>query len=76
LRSDAGVINAKYTGNETRFINHFDRPNVQPVYVDLDGKEHVFFLARKLIKPGEQLGFNYGKAFWEGQKPVDLNAIK
>ncbi|MBS0615356.1 MAG: SET domain-containing protein-lysine N-methyltransferase [Verrucomicrobia bacterium] len=57
------VINA-LQGNLTRFINHSSAPNLRPVHVFYGGYYHLIFLAKKEIKKGEQLCFDYGPSYW------------
>jgi uncharacterized protein len=50
------VIDAKYGGNSSRWINHSCKPNCE---ADVeDGR--VFIRARKNIKAGEELFYDYG----------------
>lgn len=51
-------------GNLTRFINHSYTPNLQPMHVFYEGFFHLIFLAIRKIEKGEQLFYNYGKAYW------------
>jgi SET domain-containing protein len=46
--------------NTARYINHSCRPNCEPnIY-----KGRVFIHARRRIKPGEELAYNYGKNYF------------
>ena len=63
------IIDAALAGNETRYINHSDVPNVSPLHVTgLDGRVHVVFVTNRDIKPGEQLFINYGSNYWSGRE--------
>ena len=59
-------INSKWTidgtprKNIARYINHSCRPNCEAV---AQGK-HVFVYARRGIKSGEELTYDYGKEYW------------
>jgi SET domain-containing protein len=47
--------------NTARYINHSCRPNCEPnIY-----KGRVFIHARRKIKPGEELNYNYGKNYFD-----------
>jgi uncharacterized protein len=47
--------------NTARYINHSCRPNCEPnIY-----KGRVFIHARRRIKPGEELNYDYGKNYFE-----------
>lgn len=61
------MIDALHEGNETRFINHSNDPNLQPqCLVNADqGLLHLVFFAAKHIDKGSQLTFNYGPDFWK-----------
>ncbi|TRZ06152.1 hypothetical protein HGM15179_020955, partial [Zosterops borbonicus] len=70
-RQDGEVycIDARYYGNVSRFINHLCDPNIIPVRVfmlhqDLRFPRIAFFSSRH-IRPGEELGFDYGDRFWD-----------
>lgn len=46
--------------NTARYINHSCRPNCEPnIY-----KGRVFIHARRRIRPGEELSYNYGKNYF------------
>ncbi len=47
--------------NTARYINHSCRPNCEPnIY-----KGRVFIHAKRRIKPGEELNYNYGKNYFD-----------
>ena len=59
------VIDASKEGNFTRFINHSSAPNLEMRSgVFSDGVIHMIFLAKRLIRKGEELTLHYGKRFW------------
>ena len=62
--NDKYVIDANIDGNSARWINHSCAPNCESVTVeDPKGdkkKDRVFIEARRAIKPGEELTYNYG----------------
>ena len=53
---DGRVIDADVRGNAARWINHSCKPNCE-TYEDEDGR--VFIAARRAIKPGEELTYDY-----------------
>lgn len=63
-------IDAKLRGNFTRFINHSSDANCK-VEVAYDG--YIFrllILAKKKIRPGEELRLNYGKDYWRHRSAI------
>jgi SET domain-containing protein len=50
------VIDALYGGNSSRWINHSCSPNCKPH--EVDGR--IFIKARRDIKTGEELNYDYG----------------
>jgi len=53
---DGRVIDAATRGNAARWINHSCAPNCEP-YEDDDGR--VFIAAKRTIRKGEELGYDY-----------------
>jgi hypothetical protein len=53
---DGHVIDAKYSGNSAKWINHSCEPNLE---ADQDGYR-IFLKALRDIKPGEELSYDYG----------------
>lgn len=68
------LIDGKNAGNFTRFINHNDDNNVEMIYIPVDGRWHLAYVAKKPIKKGQQLLANYGAPYWKGRgcKPDNL----
>lgn len=66
------VIDALEEGNEMRFINHSDHPNLQPICLCERNLLHVVFVAKTDIKAGSQLTYDYGKDFWKHRKKIDI----
>ena len=66
------ISDAKHYGNWTRFLNHSSKkPNVKLVMVRVV-KNYKHFWAQvfqviQAIKPGEQILWNYGEAYWENR---------
>lgn len=55
------MINGNIPENTARYINHSCVPNCEA-----DGpKGRVFILARRAIKPGEELTYDYGKEYFD-----------
>jgi len=54
--NDGRVIDAGVRGNAARWINHSCQPNCVP-YEDDDG--HVFIEAKRVIRAGEELSYDY-----------------
>jgi len=62
------AINGKYRSNVARYINHSCNPNCKPVETS---ERRIFICAKRTIKPGEELGYDYGKEYWEEYiKPI------
>ena len=60
--NDNWTIDGKGRDNLARYINHSCKPNAYP---ELDDKEeHIYIYAKKNIKPGEELTYNYGKMYF------------
>lgn len=57
------VIDGRNREHQARYINHSCRPNCYPE-ID-EAEEHIFIYAKRAIKPGEELTYNYGKEFWK-----------
>lgn len=61
--NDEYVIDANSGGNSARWINHSCAPNCEAVLdedEDSPKKSRVFIEARRAIKPGEELTYDYG----------------
>lgn len=67
------LIDAEEKGNYTRFINHSDTPNLEPVSVLHQGVMHIILYAKVPIKKGTQLCYDYGPDYWAKRaKPEKL----
>jgi uncharacterized protein len=56
------MINGNVRENRARFINHSCAPNCKA-----EGPNgHVFIMARRKIKAGEELTYHYGKEYFDG----------
>ncbi len=71
------VIDSTHAGNFTRFINHCNNHNVDMVYVPINNRWHLIYVANQDIKKDDQLLANYGKPYWRGRntKPCDFKQI-
>jgi len=62
--NDDYVIDANYEGNSARWINHSCDPNCEAVLEEHEGgdrrRDRVFIEARRAIKAGEELTYDYG----------------
>jgi uncharacterized protein len=58
--SNRRTIDGTTRKNTARYINHSCRPNCE---VDIK-KGKVFIFAKRSIKPGEELCYDYGKDYW------------
>jgi hypothetical protein len=65
------VIDALLGGNETRFINHSDTPNLQPLCVCDQNLLQIIFITRQPIKAGTQLTYDYGNDFWKHRRKIE-----
>jgi uncharacterized protein len=63
---DSQVIDAKFGGNASRWINHACKPNCEAD--EVDGR--VFIKALRAIKPGEELFYDYGLTIDERYTPA------
>ncbi|HEV8052622.1 MAG TPA: SET domain-containing protein [Parachlamydiaceae bacterium] len=64
------TVDSMHEGNITRFINHSNKPNLQPICAVDRGLLHLVFLAGGDIKAGQQLTFDYGEDYWMRRKQV------
>ncbi|MCE5294520.1 MAG: SET domain-containing protein-lysine N-methyltransferase [Chlamydiales bacterium] len=62
------VMDAQNAGNELRFANHSDAPNIRPFCLIDRGLVHIGFFALRQIEVGEELTFDYGRAYWKYRK--------
>ncbi|CAI2346988.1 unnamed protein product [Caenorhabditis sp. 36 PRJEB53466] len=72
--SETFTIDAKYSGNYTRFINHSCSPNVKVAHVSWDFDEvqliHMCFYTNEPIKKGDELTIDYGEAWWANKQKM------
>lgn len=68
--NDEYVIDANFSGNSARWINHSCKPNCEAVLDENERdprKSRVFIEAIRAIKPGEELTYDYGITLDEPQ---------
>ncbi|HTH93551.1 MAG TPA: SET domain-containing protein [Candidatus Paceibacterota bacterium] len=71
--SSKKTIDGYSRSNTARYINHSCRPNCE---VDII-KGRVFIYAKRGVKEGEELCYDYGKEFWnEYIKPKGCRCVK
>jgi SET domain-containing protein len=60
-------INSRWTidgssrWNRARYVNHSCRPNAEAV----ERRKRIVYIARRRIRPGEEITVNYGKAYFD-----------
>jgi hypothetical protein len=59
------IIDAEKQGNITRFLNHSPKPNLSSTIAVVHRIPRVIFYARRPIKKGEQLYYDYGPDYWK-----------
>ena len=69
------TLDGSARSNTARYINHSCRPNCE---AEIDEKRgRVFIFARRNIKAGEELGYDYGKSYFNAHiKPKGCRCIK
>jgi len=53
------TIDGQARSNTARYLNHSCRPNAEPEIV----KGHIFIMATKNIKTGEEINYDYGEEY-------------
>lgn len=61
--NDQYTVDGKAHHNLARYINHSCRPNCYPEISD--DEKHIYIYAKRAIKAGEELTYDYGKEFWK-----------
>ena len=69
------TIDGSARSNTARYINHSCRPNCE---IEIDEKrERVFVFAKRNIKAGEELAYDYGKEYFNSHiKPKGCKCVK
>jgi uncharacterized protein len=67
------TIDGKPRWNKAGYINHSCRPNAEPEI----RKRRIFIMARRLIRKGEEIVYDYGKEYWNDHiKPFGCRCEK
>lgn len=71
--SEKKTIDGAPRANIARYINHSCRPNCEPeIY-----RGHVYIMAKRAIKPGEELCYDYGEEYFNNHiKPHGCRCAK
>jgi hypothetical protein len=64
-------VNARASGNLTRFVNHSDYPNCSVVHVPYKNKWRTLYISNRNILQDEELTVYYGETYWEDRKKKD-----
>jgi uncharacterized protein len=59
---DGSAIDALFGGNASMWVNHSCKPNCKAIEEDIGKKSRVFLYAKKNIKAGDELFYDYGLA--------------
>ena len=71
--TDKKTIDGWNKKNTARYINHSCRPNCE---IEIR-KGRVFVMAKRAIKPGEELAYYYGKEYFDQHiKPIGCKCLK
>lgn len=65
------VIDALKQGNHTRFINHDSEGNCESTGAICQDEVYIIIRAKRAIKAGEQLLYDYGQSYWSRRKPSE-----
>ncbi|CAM9447770.1 unnamed protein product [Scytosiphon promiscuus] len=71
--SDA-IVDATRKGNLARFINHCCDPNAIARIVNLESTKKIIIVAKRHIKPGEEITYDYKFEREDGQLPCHCGA--
>ena len=55
------TIDGRARANTARYINHSCRGNAEPIIY----KNRVYIFAKRKILPGEEITYDYGRAYWK-----------
>jgi SET domain-containing protein len=66
-------IDGSARSNTARYINHSCRPNCEPI----ERKGRIFAVAKRNIRSGEELTYNYGKEYFDAYiRPHGCRCVK
>lgn len=74
-RRNPFIIDARETGNITRFINHSAEPNLESVSVYANECMHIILISITPIQKGAQLSYDYGATYWKKRRGRLLDNI-
>jgi len=60
-------LDAKYEGNEMRYVNHSENKNSKKIDVLCDGFWHEVYVAIRDIAKGKQITVSYGSKYWKSR---------
>lgn len=63
------IIDAKERSGIARYINHSEKPNLEPMLATIGLQTHLILLTTRAIQVGEQLCYDYGPAYWKKRSP-------
>lgn len=66
------VVDGLHHGNLTRFINHSDQPNLQPLCTIEHRLLHQIFVTKQTVARNMQLTFDYGSDYWQKRQKQAL----
>jgi hypothetical protein len=72
FRNGRCSIDALEHGNEARFSNHGENPNMETEFVYQDECWHLIYVAKSAIKEGEELLIDYGPGYWKRKEHLPL----
>jgi uncharacterized protein len=61
------LIDAEPIGNELRYANHSDRPNMEGIGIPWGPLVQVVLRTTRLVRSGEQLTYDYGADYWKAR---------
>ncbi|OCH84782.1 hypothetical protein OBBRIDRAFT_798789 [Obba rivulosa] len=72
------ILDAAFSGNETRFINHgWDADlNVEALVRYVNGEHRIGFYTTRRVKAGEELHLDYGDKYWQGSEEDDAERFQ
>ena len=69
---DKFLLDAQYYGNEARFVNHSEEPNLDLQAVYQARTWHIAYVAARAIHKGEELLAHYGDGYWSKRNKVPV----